>query len=210
MRITHSLLLAFVLALAGSAHASLITSDFLVAGDQLLATDTATGLQWLTPVYTSNHSYDDSFVQSIITTYGFTYATEAQVLDMIDRNFNNPPLSPGDYTGYQDALEFFNVFGTPGSATCGDPAVPCPRIQGLTSTVTSAGTHDADGMIYVGTGDPSTVGYLISQNAWPDTAHNVQMGSWLVRTATPEPASLTLAAIGMALIAARVRLRRRT
>ncbi len=208
---------AFALVLAGSAHATLVVSDFLTPGDHLLVTDSATGLQWLTPVYTRNHDYDDSFVQSIIATYGFAYASETQVIDMIDQNFNNPPLDPGTYAGYQDAAAFLNIFGIAANTVCevsGDhpPFHPCPRTQGLTSTSSSPGTHDGVGMLYVFNGNAS-YGYLIEQNAWLDTGStDPQVGSWLVRSINPvpEPASLALAAAGMALLAVRVRLRRRT
>jgi hypothetical protein len=172
--------------------------------------------QWLTPVYTRNHDYDDSFVQSIIATYGFPYASETQVIDMIDQNFNNPPLSPGTYTGYQDAAAFLNTFGIAANTVCviggAHPFVPCPRTQGLTSTSSSPGTHDGVGMLDELNGNAS-FGYLIEQNVWLDTGStDPQMGSWLVRSINPvpEPASLALAAAGMALLAVRVRLRRRT
>jgi len=101
-----------------------------------LVTDTATNLQWLTPGYTEDHTYDDAFVQNVINTYGFQYATETQVLDIINANFNNPPTSsPGTTAGYADAQAFFNVFGiNENFIFCGSPAVHCPRTQGLTST----------------------------------------------------------------------------
>jgi len=132
----HLLTLAVLLGIAGCAHADLITSDFLNPGDKLLVTDTATNLQWLTPGYTEDHTYDDAFVQNVINTYGFQYATETQVLDIINANFNNPPTSsPGTTAGYADAQAFFNVFGiNENFIFCGSPAVHCPRTQGLTST----------------------------------------------------------------------------
>ena len=137
-----SALALFILS-AGFGQAGLITSDFLSPGDNLLVTDTNTNLQWLKPSYTSSHTFDDAFVQNIISTYGFSYSDEPTVLNMINSNFGNPPVgSPGSPTGFTDAQNFFNVFGInePTTCTVGMGTVPCPRTQGLTSTSTSAGT----------------------------------------------------------------------
>lgn len=189
----------FFMSTTSAVQAGLIVSDFLVPGDNLLITDTATSLVWLAPLYTINHTYDDAFVQNVITTYGFSYADENTVLNMINTNFGNPPVSPGDATGFTDAQDFFNIFGLNDNTTCDGGIIPCPRTQGLTSTSTSAGTHNAEGMIQF-----ADVGYLIEMNPWPDDTADVQMGSWLVENASigaPEPASFGLIAIGIGAIA---------
>ncbi|MBZ5604419.1 MAG: PEP-CTERM sorting domain-containing protein [Acidobacteriia bacterium] len=192
--------LALFTSCAGLVHAGLVTSDFLSVGDNLLVTDTNTSLEFLSPFYTRGHAFDDAFVQNVITTYGFAYADETTVLNMINANFGNPPLSPGDTTGFTDAQNFFNIFGINDPTTCsGAAAIPCPRTQGLTSTVSSTGTHNAEGMIQF-----DTVGWLIEQNPWSDSeSGDLQMGSWLVRSAsagTPEPASFGLIALGLGAI----------
>jgi hypothetical protein len=178
--------------------ATLILGDFLTAGDQLLVTDTSTNLQWLKPLYTAGDTFNDSTVQAIIATYGFQYATEAQVVSMINNNFNNPPLnSPGTAAGFADVQQFFNVFGINANFSCSGG--PCPRTQGLTSTSSSAGTHVAVGMIQVG---PN--GYMIDPNPWPDGISDTQVGSWLIRstaTAAPEPVTSIPCVIGLGLLA---------
>ena len=166
----HLSTLAVFLGIAACAHADLQVGDFLNAGDKLLVTDTSTGLQWLAPLYTSGHTYDDSFVQSVIATYGFQYAAESTVIDMIDNNFNSPPSTfPGTAAGFADAQAFFDVFGINEQVSCGGP---CPRTQGLTSTSQSTGYQDAVGMIQYSGG-----GYIIEQNSWPDAIADPQVGS---------------------------------
>jgi hypothetical protein len=176
---------------AGSAHADLVNSDFLTAGDKLLVIDTDTNLQWLSPSYTTFQTYDDAFVQNLITSYGFRYATENEVLSMINTNFNSPPIETGTPAGFADAQQFFNVFGINQQTTC--RSLRCPRTQGLTSTSQSTDTHDAVGMLQLGSN-----GSLI-QGVWPDWLPDPQVGSWLVRTdstvgSVPEPGSVALLA----------------
>src|ERR1017187_2322517 len=112
-RIGLLLAIAILLEFGGSsARAELIVGDLINPGDHSLVTDTATGLQWLSPVYTAGNSFDDSFVQNLITDDRFAYASEAQVEAMINANFDSPPVgSPGTAAGFADAAAFFDVFG---------------------------------------------------------------------------------------------------
>lgn len=205
-----TLLLTLVVALgiARSSKASLVVGDFLNPGDDLLVTDTSTGLEWLTPVYTKDQTYDDSFVQNLIATYGFAYATEAQVEDMINSNFGNPPTSsPGTAAGYSDVQSFFGIYGiADGTTSCGGP---CPRTQGLTSTSPQSNYQDAVGMIQLGSD-----GWEIEDNAWPDNISDRQMGSWLIRSdvsaAAPEPGTLGLLALGLLVVVPALRQRLHT
>jgi hypothetical protein len=175
---------------------TLVQKDFLSAGDHLLVDDTSTGLEWLTPVYTEDHVYDDAFVASIIANDGFRYATAAEADALIVNDFGNPPTAyPGTTAGYTDAANFFNMFGIAENMGCSGG--PCPRTQGLTSTVGGAGTHYAFGMIQIG-----STGYAIINNPWLDNTPDMQMGSFLVRpTATPTPEPATFAMLGVALVA---------
>src|SRR5947209_4969229 len=92
------------------ANAALIQGD-LAPSDHMLVTDTVTGIDWVKPFLTRNETYDDAAVQAVEAAYSVHYATRQQVLDMINANFNSPPVgSPGSAAGLQDALDFFNVY----------------------------------------------------------------------------------------------------
>jgi len=198
-----------LMALAISAQAALVQGN-LAAGDGMLVTDTATGIDWVKPFLTRGETYNDAVVQGLETTYGLHYATEQQVVDMIDNNFGNPPVgSPGSTAGWQDVEDFFNVFGINQNGNCGN--VPCPRTQGLTSTLlpSNPGTHAGVGMIQLGTN-----GWMIQNNPWPDTGFvDFQMGSWLIRgdsaPATPEPGTTGLIGGALTFVGLLLRKRRR-
>jgi len=204
------LTVAMLLGPARDASAQLSVGDFLNPGDRYLVLDHATGVEWLTPVYTRNHRYDDPFVQSIMSTYGFRYATAAETQSMISTNFGDPTsVEPGDAAGYSAADAFFDVFGeTDPVITCwqGQSYIPCPRTQGLTSDLgRTPGTHVAEGMLQFG-----NTGFAMYDNEWGDQYADYQLGSWLVRTsvtATPEPESIVLVATGLVLLAGVMRRR---
>lgn len=195
-RFAKATLLGFISLLVGQANASLIQSDFLSIGDGFLVTDSSTSLQWLTPFYTKSHTFNDVFVQSITSTYGFRYATANETQSLIVDNFNNPTtVALGDVAGYASAQSFLTIFGINENVTCGTFA--CPRTQGLTADSTSAGTHLAFGMIQYGSN-----GWMIANNSWSDSIFDTQMGSFLVRVVTPvpEPEIYAMMGIGLGLL----------
>jgi hypothetical protein len=199
-------ILTFALALGAlavqSADAALLRGDFLTTGDGYLVTDTSTNIQWLSPVYTRAHSYNDAFIQNLSTTQHFRYATADEVTDMMGTYFAGAPEDyPGSAAGYDIAANFFSVFGITQQMWCG--ADPCPRTQGLTSTPGSTGTRLGFGMIQFG-----STGWAIHNNPWPETAIDGQMGSWLVRQPEPVPEPGTMALLGIGLSAV-VLIRRR-
>ena len=182
-------------AVATTASAGLLKQDFLAANDGLLVRDTVTNLEWLTPVYTKGNTYNNVFVQGVLTTYGFRYATATEVTSMVNSNFGNPTtVAPGDAAGFTAASQFFGYFGITDNVFCSGG--PCPRTQGLTSTPGGGGSRLAFGMIQLG-----PTGWFIVNNNWPDSVADPQMGSWLVRTSTvgevPEPGTVVLLGVGL-------------
>src|SRR5688572_24306346 len=104
------ILLSFGLFAAHESHAALVKSDFLVANDGLIVTDTTTGIVWLSPFYTRGQSYNAVVggFGSLLTTHGFQFATPEEVRAMISDNFNNPPLSSSPtVAGFTSATQFF-------------------------------------------------------------------------------------------------------
>lgn len=188
--------LAATVAIAGSARADLVATDFWTAGDRYLVQDDTTSREWLSPVATRNHAFGDSLIQSLFT-QGFRYATRAEVLDMIEDNFGLATTVPdGDAAGFAIAQQFFDVFGIAAMVQCqkGSGWESCPRTQGLTADAAGADRHVAVGMLQRGSN-----GYLIDNNPWRDASRDTQLGSWLVRGGTasqalPEPGSLALLA----------------
>jgi hypothetical protein len=190
------------LGLAQGANAALVKGDFQNLGDGLLITDAATNLEWLTPFFTRGHTYNDSFVQGLITSNGFRYATALETSDMISLNFNNPVTSfPGNAAGFLSAQNFLNTFGINQMVFC--VGGPCPRTQGLTSSSSAAGNHLAFGMIQFGSN-----GWMIANNSWSDGVSDLQMGSWLVRpvSAVPAPPAFWLMLTGLGVLYSRFRL----
>ena len=182
-------------AVATTASAGLLKQDFLTPNDGLLIRDTVTNLEWLTPVYTRGNTYNNVFVQGVLSTYGFRYATATEVTSMVNTNFGNPTtVADGNVAGFNSAAAFFALFGVAENVFCG--AGPCPRTQGLTSTPGGSGSHLAFGMIQLG-----PTGWFITNNNWPDSFADLQMGSWLVRTSTvtdtPEPGTMVLMGAGL-------------
>jgi hypothetical protein len=189
--------------LALPARAALVVSDFATAGDGMLVTDTATSIQWLAPRYTSNQSYNTvaGGYLGLVTTQGFQFASRAQVLNMLTTNFSTLPIdAAGTAAGYSAAQAFFGVFGINENTSCpgATPPGPCPRTQGITADVASAGSHRVVGVITLGSGG-SAIGYGFSNNLG-DSLTDQQFGSWLIRSATatvPEPGTLVLSGLGL-------------
>jgi hypothetical protein len=177
-------------------------SDFFTPGDGLLVTDDATELVWLSPVATTGISRNTILAghDGLVTTEGFRYATENEVVSMIQSNFGTITT---EYTasGFDAAEAFFDVFGIAQNSNCflDGEFVPCPRTQGITSdlSVGFSDRHDAVGVIQFG---PN--GRLIVDNPFPDSDTSSQFGSWLVRE-VPEPSSCVMITFGCGLLAFR-------
>ncbi len=203
----HVLTLFLSIGLGQCLHADLMQSDFATPGDNLLVTDTSTNLQWLKPTYTTNQTYNDTFIQNLISTDGFRYATVTEVMSMLDSNFNNPPVGVATAIDYTDDEAIFNVFGAPSVVTCNADGFEenCQVFIGVTGTPSTApGYHDSVELATYPNGSPgfgAAYGYLFDTGGYPDNPGygSFDVGYWLVRDAAtqspvPEPASLGLLA----------------
>lgn len=196
-----------MIASAQPAAAQLSLSDFLGAGDKLLVTDAAAGLQWLTPVHTRNEEFNSPFIQAITANYGFRYATGAEVFSMLTNNFGTWPTDYlGDLASNAAAKSFLSYFGSTEDAWCADNTVWCPRTQGFTADIGKwgVGGHRTLGVLQW----DNTGGWMLDNPHWGDVDVEQQMGSWLVRnappstnTTVPEPSTIALCAAGLVLLA---------
>lgn len=180
--------------------ATLVKRDFLTPGDGFITFDPATNLEWLAPSQTSNHAFDDAFVQAIRTNYGFRYATALEVEAMFDTNFGTLPGLPGTAAGIPAADEFFFFFGYLAGGSCGisgDPFSDCRKLIGMTSTPGSSSANRLQ--FYVIRSQYRAT--LIRNLDWPAVEFS-ETGSFLVRQAAeiPEPASAALLGVGAALV----------
>ena len=171
---------------ANVSEAALTKSDFLVAGDGLLVTDTVTGFVWLSPFFTRGQSYNEVVggFGDLLTTHGFQFATAAEVRALISNNFNNPPLQPGDAAGFVSATDFFNVFGLNQGGNCPGAVPPgaCPRTQGW---AVDGSTLTGLGMITLGGTVGGVIDFTATVASQGDTKDG-QRGVWLYRL-TPVP-----------------------
>ncbi len=87
IKIFHLVITAIFLTLLSSpANAILMSRDFISGGDELLTFDSDTGLEWLDLSETLDQSYNSIIggYGGYTTTYGFRYATNLEVIDLIN------------------------------------------------------------------------------------------------------------------------------
>jgi acetyltransferase-like isoleucine patch superfamily enzyme len=164
------------------ARAQLVKSDFAAPGDGLLVTDEATGLEWLSPLYTKGRSYNDVLgdYAGLLSTHGFEIAEQSAVRSMIASNFDNPTstYSPDNYAR---ALSFFDVFGIAANMSCpyASPPGPCPRTQAF--AVNGASLTQL-GMITLGGTHGALIDHTYPAEEWVANIRDSQRGVWLVRS----------------------------
>lgn len=195
-------LAAWLLAMSAPAQAVLVKSDFLVSGDGLLITDTATNLEYLSPYATRNVTYNQIQAghDGLLTTHGFRYAGAATVQAMIDTYFpGTTTIWPGTVGGFAPATAFMTLFGVNEMVFCytGFNYQACPRTQGF---AIDGATATQLGMItFQGAGSQIEYSQPVAAMA---SFHDTQLGHWLIRdapmTEAPEPGTLALLAGGLA------------
>jgi hypothetical protein len=191
---------AFLLA-ETSGSAAIIQTDFATPGDNLLALDTDTGLEWLRVTATINISYN-----TLVSTHlapggiyeGFAHATLAQVTTLftnagIDVIGGNDP-SNFDGIGVINSRLGYTEYNHPYSV----------GTRGVFDHSTSAGSHSA---AYVQQGQqPMGPAFNFAYAPLPgtgelDTSAFPWFGHWLVRAPAveevPEPGTLVLLATAM-------------
>jgi MYXO-CTERM domain-containing protein len=99
--------------LAGNqAYAAIDLSDWKTPGDNLLVTDTVTGLQWLNLRQTAGMSYNDVTSDLSNTFSGFTLASAFQVATFFaDAAIEIDTSFPGDYPPIVNLLEQWGITG---------------------------------------------------------------------------------------------------
>jgi hypothetical protein len=170
-----------------ASRATLVVHDLNTAGDGLLVSDTATGLDWVSPRATAGVSYNTVVAgyDGFVTTGGYSVATGAQVQAMFANNFNNPTTTQSA-ANVPKVQAFFNVFGITEQLNCPSTTPPgaCPRTQAW--SVPSPGNIEALGMVMIGNGAAGYVNDFTGTVTADGAITDPQFGTWLVR---PTPAA---------------------
>jgi hypothetical protein len=207
---------------ASNVGAALVQRDFSMSGDNLVTFDSTSNLEWLDVSVTVGMSYQAVLGSSYVTTYGFRYATGAELIALYDH-------AGGDGSYYVPRTPDGNVNGVP-SAGNYDAASLLIAIMGCTSDVLGQLCDQAEQDWHIGMYGPEVVGAMQSASIvdafnapdsragtaamWLDFSDTVpgraqtDQGSYLVR-AVPVPATVWLFGSGLVWLYGMSRKRRR-
>ncbi|NDV11384.1 PEP-CTERM sorting domain-containing protein [Crenobacter caeni] len=184
-------MLTLTLGLAGGAHAQLFKRD-LLAGDQLLVFDNASGLEWLQPVATLGGGYEGAVVKSVMSTYGLRYASSQEVQQLIQGNFGELVLFPDHIYKKENGpvLNSFYEWFDPMSRSSFDDD------YGKDLWANSADAVHGYSWSSISGGAPFVFEGSQIRGTWP------LAGNWLVRPVSPvpEPASALLMLSGLGVV----------
>lgn len=197
---------------------SLLHGTLIQPGD--LTIDTNQNLEFLTPSATLGLTYNQILASPFVTQDGFRVATVAQFTQLATdagvTDFSGS-FTTADEAGVKNLISFLGVT-TPGPLTLPAPGFQATIAEGFYGFAISPTT--ASGFFNVAGADdqsaalgqaPQDQARLISEliQFGPDQQPPPIVGGFLVRTATPEPASLAAMGLGLAMLAGLYIYRRR-
>ena len=161
-------------------------------GSWTLINDTTHGLDWLSPDYSNNISYD-SMVLNLSNPaspyHGFRYASRDEVTTLFS-GYGVTTFNSWINPNYDLAVAFEADFGTNGQGSSSSPG-----LWGFSDTAMTAGQNYTPHVQIEKSWSPR-LGYFgntgNSNRAWAGSS----MGSWLIVTTVPEPSTMLSLLIG--------------
>ena len=182
---------------AGLLVGSMTPADATLIDNGPYTTDTAAGLEWLDFSYTVGLTYNQVNAGTFVTTGGFRYATELEVLGLFAAAGGSNGINEGNKA---PAILLLNLMGCTSSLYPGPPYFPCDG-QPEEWAAAMWGSPD-NGRIGLIDNCNATIGCLLT--SWVETfdadrVYRADVASFLVRSSqVPEPPTLALIGLGLA------------